>query len=100
MTHYANHSISIQDNADSAATIVGSITQAGLPIENEVMKDQTAGRAYPEQITIASQKPRMTFNSYDLPKLIDGLGLTGRLLQDGVSKPGLALYQAKYVFFF
>lgn len=96
MTHYANHSISIQDTADSSATIVGSLTQVGAPIENEVLKEQTGGRYYPEQITVASQKPRMTFNSFDLPKLIDGLGLTGRLLQDGVSKPGIALYQAKY----
>lgn len=96
MTHYANHSISIQDNADTSASIVGSITQTSLPIDNEVLKDQTGGRVYPEQITIASQKPRMTFNTFDLPKIIDGLGLIGRLLQDGSGKPGLALYQAKY----
>jgi hypothetical protein len=96
MTHYANHSISIQDDADSDASIVGSLTQVGAPIENEVLKDQTGGRVYPEQITIASQKPRMTFNTFDLPKVIDGLGLIGRLLQDGSGKPGIALYQAKY----
>lgn len=97
MTHYTNHSVVAQDTADSAAVVIGSITQTGLPIDQEVLKDQTGGRFYPEQLTIASQKPRMTFNSFDLPKVIDAFGLTGRLLQDAAGKPGLALVQQKHL---
>ena len=96
MTHYTNHSISVQDNADSAAIIIGSLINASAPIENEVQSNATGGRYYPEQITIASQKPKFTFSTYDLPKVIDALGLIGRTVQDGVGKPGVALYQAKY----
>lgn len=96
MTHYANHSFSVQDNADSAAVIIGSLSQVGSPLDHEVIKDPTGGRAYTEQVTIASVKPRFTGSSFDLPKIIDAFGLTGRLLQDAMSKPGIALYQAKY----
>lgn len=96
MTHYTNHSVVVQDTADSAAVVIGSLTQVSAPIDTEVLKDQTGGRFYPEQITIASVKPRLTFNTYDLPKAIDGFGLTGRLLQDAVSKPGIALIQQKH----
>lgn len=96
MTHYANHSISVQDNADSAAVIFGSLTQVSAPIDTEILKEQTGGKAYVDQMTVASIKPRITGSSFDLPKVIDAFGLSGRLLQDGVSKPGFALYQAKY----
>lgn len=96
MSHYTNHSISIQDDADVAAVIVGSLLNASAPIENEVQSNATAGRYYPEQISVVSQKPRFTYGTYDLPKVIDALGLVGDLVQDGVSKPGIALYRAKY----
>jgi hypothetical protein len=96
MTHYTNHSISVQDNADSAAVIIGSLVNCSAPIDQEVQANATAGRFYPEQITIASQKPRMTFSTYDLPKVLTAFGLVGRRITDGASKPGIALYQAQY----
>ena len=96
MTHYANHSISVQDNADSAPVIIGSIVNESAPIDQEVVSAATGGRSYPEQISVVSQKPRFTFGTHDLPKVIDAFGLTGRRVTDGVSKPGIALYQAKY----
>lgn len=96
MAHYANHSISIQDTADSSATIVGSLTQVSAPIDQEVVKDETAGIAYVDQISVVSQKPRFTFNTFDLPKVIGKLGLTGFAAVEDVGKPGIALYQAQY----
>ena len=97
MTHYTNHSVSIQDTTDVSAVIVGSLTSASAPIEQEVQSNATAGRFYPEQISVVSQKPKIGFSSYDLPKVIDALGVTGRLLTEAVgTKPGIALYQAKY----
>lgn len=96
MTHYANHSIVVQDTADSAAVVIGSVTQVNVPVDNEILKDQTGGTAYVEQVSVVGQKPKATFNSYDLPKVINAFGLTGRLLTEGASKPGFAIYQAKY----
>lgn len=96
MAHYANHSISTQDDADSAATIIGSLTQVSAPIDQEVVKDETAGSAYVDQISIVSQKPRCTFSTFDLPKVITKLGFGGFAAVEGVGKPGFALYQAQY----
>lgn len=96
MTHYTNHSVVVQDDADSSAVVIGSVTSAGLPIDHEVLKDETAGQSYPEQISVVGQKPRMNFNSFDLPKVIDAFGLLGRKLTEGSGKPGLALTQALY----
>lgn len=96
MTHYASHSVVIQDTADSSSVVVGSLVNESLPIDQEVVATATAGRAYPEQITVNSIKPRMMFTSLDIPKVITAFGLTGRKLTEGVSKPGLAMIQAKY----
>lgn len=96
MTHYTNHSIGVQDNADSAAVIIGSLLNVTTPIDHEVQTNQTGGRFYPEQITVASQKPRLTYGSYDLPKVLDAFGLIGRRITGGTGKVGVALYQAKY----
>lgn len=97
MSHYTNHSISVQDTSDSAAVIVGSLVNASLPIDQEVQANATGGRYYPEQISVVSQKPRMSFTSYDIPKLVTAFGLIGRKLTEASgTKPGIALYQAKY----
>jgi hypothetical protein len=96
MTHYTNHSVVVQDNADSASVIIGSITQVNVPVDNEILKEQTAGTSFVEQVSVVGQKPKATFNSFDLPKVIDAFGLSGRLLTEGVSKPGLAIYQQKW----
>jgi hypothetical protein len=96
MTHYTNHSISVQDNADSAAVIIGSLINVSAPIDQEVQTTATAGRSYPEQVTIASQKPRLSFGSYDLPKVVTAFGLVGRRITGGSGKVGIAQHQAKY----
>lgn len=99
MAHYTNHSISIQDSADASATIVGSLTSVSAPIDNEVLKEETAGSAFVDQISVVSQKPRIAFNSFDLPKLISKLAVsnfTGFVATEDVGKPGIALYQALY----
>lgn len=96
MTHYCSHSVVIQDTADSSAVVVGSITNESLPIDQEVVANATAGRAYPEQITVNSVKPRMMFTSFDVPKLITAFGLAGRKLTEAVAKPGIAMVMAKY----
>lgn len=96
MTHYKNHSITVHDAGDVSATVFGSITQADLPIDSQVLKEATGGTAYPDQISVVSQKPRMSFSTFDLTKAIDGFGLVGRLITEDTGKPGLSLYQAKY----
>lgn len=96
MTHFTNHSVGVQDDADGSAVIIGSLTSVSAPIDQEVQTNATGGRFYPEQITVASQKPRLTFGSYDLPKVLTAFGLVGRRITGGVSKVGVALYQAKY----
>ncbi len=97
MSHYTSHSVVIQDTSDASPTIVGSLTNVSVPIDQEVLKDQTAGRAFLEQLSVVGQKPRATFSTFDLPKIISGLGLTGRLLVEATgTKPGLAVVQAQY----
>jgi hypothetical protein len=96
MTHYTNHSVGVQDNADSAAVIIGSLLSVSAPIDQEVQATATGGIAYPEQITIASQKPRLTYSTLDLPKVLTAFGLVGRRVTGGSGKVGVALYQAKY----
>ena len=96
MTHYKNHSIEIQDSADVSAVIVGSLSQVDLPIDSEVIKDETGGKSYPDQVSIVSQKPRMSFNTFDLPKVITAFGLAGRLLTKDTGKVGIGAYQAQY----
>lgn len=96
MSHYTNHSIVVQDDADASATVIGSLTSVSAPIDQEVLKEETAGQVYPEQISVVSQKPRATFNSFDLPKVIDAFGLLGRKVVEGTGKPGFAITQAKY----
>lgn len=96
MTHYKNHSIEIQDTADASATIIGSITQADLPIDSEVLREETGGSVYPDQLSVVSQKPRVTFTTYDLPKVIDAFGLVGRLMTEDTGKVGFQLYQSQY----
>jgi hypothetical protein len=96
MGHYKNHSITIQDTADSSAVVIGSLTQVSTPIDHEVIKDETGGKAYPDQISIVSQKPRVAFTSFDLPKIITAFGLNGRLLTAASPKLGFALHQAFY----
>lgn len=96
MTHYKNHSIEIQDSTDLSAVIVGSLSQVDLPIDSEVIKDETGGKSYPDQISIVSQKPRLTFSTFDVTKAITAFGLGGRLLTDGTGKVGIGMYQAQY----
>lgn len=96
MAHYKNHSIVVQDNADSASVIIGSLTQVSTPIDSEVLKEETGGKAYPDQISVVSQKPRCSFTTFDLPKVITAFGLNGRYVIDGVAKPGFAITQAQY----
>lgn len=96
MAHYKNHSIVVQDTADSSSTIIGSITQISTPIDQEVLKEETGGRAYVDQISVVSQKPRCTFSTFDLPKVIAGFGLNGRLVAEAAGKPGFAIMQAQY----
>jgi hypothetical protein len=96
MTHYTNHSIHVQDDADGSAIVIGSLISCDAPIENEIQSDATGGRFYPEQITVASQKPMINASTYDLPKVIDAFGVVGRKIIQGAAKPGVALSQAQY----
>lgn len=96
MAHYTNHSISIQDNADSSAVIIGSLTNVSAPNQQDIQYSETGGTYYPEHVSVASISPRSSFTSFDLPKLINKLGLIGATLTEGVGKPGFAIYQAKY----
>lgn len=96
MSHYTNYCIHVQDTADSAAIVIGSLISAGAPIENDVQTNAVGGKIYPEQITIASVKPRITASTYDLPKVVDAFGVVGRMIAQAESKPGVALVQAKY----
>lgn len=96
MSHYTNHSIQIQDNADASALTIGSLSQVDTPIENDVQYSETAGTYYPENVSIAAIKPSASFTSFDLPKLWAAFGLIGRSVVEGVGKVGFAIYQAKY----
>lgn len=96
MTHYKNHSIVVQDDADVSSVIIGSLTQVSVPIDSEVLKEETGGKAFVDQISIVSQKPRCSFTTFDLPKVITAFGLNGRYVVDGTAKPGFAVMQAQY----
>lgn len=96
MTHYKNHTVEVQDDADSSAVIISSLLDASAPIDQEVQSDSVAGTYYPEQISTVSQKPMFRFTTLDLPKVITAFGLIGRDVVSGSGKVGVAMYQAKY----
>lgn len=99
MTHYTNHTIEIQDTADGSATILGSLTNVSAPNDSDVQYSETGGRYYPEHVSVAAIMPKMSASSFDLPKVIDYLGLPGAMLVEALGPPvkvGLAIYQAKY----
>lgn len=96
MAHYTNYAIEIQDNADAAPLLVGSIGQANANIETNVDFSQTAGTFYSEQVSVTKQQAKFSFNSFNLPQIFGGFGLLGRSVTGGVSKVGVALYQALY----
>lgn len=96
MTHYKNHTVEIQDDADVSATIISSIPEASNVNDNTVQSDSVAGTYYPEQISTVGQRQMFRYSSFDLPKVIDAFGLIGRMVVSGSGKIGAALYQAKY----
>ena len=96
MSHYKNHTVEVQDNADGAAVIISSILDGGTNIEQDVQSDSVAGTYYPEQISTVAQKPMIRFTTLDIPKVITAFGLIGRDVVSGSGKIGLAMYQAKY----
>jgi len=96
MTHYKNHTVEVQDNADGSALIISSIPEASNPNEVDVQSDSVAGTIYPEQISTVGQKQMFRFSTFDIPKVIDAFGLIGRDVVSGSGKVGVALYQAKY----
>lgn len=96
MAHYKNHSIEVQDAADGAATIIGSLIDAAAPIEQDIQAETTAGTFYPEHVQTVSQKPSFRYSTYDLPKVIDKFGVTGVDITKDTGKVGVALYQALY----
>lgn len=96
MTHYTNYAFEIQDNADSSAVVIGSLSQVDAPIETDVQSSETGGTYYPENVSIAGIKPSASFTSSDLPKVWNALGLIGRSIVEGTGKVGFGLYQAKY----
>lgn len=96
MSHYTNHSIEIQDSADSTATILGSLSQISTPIDSDVQYSETAGTYYPEQVSVAALMPKFSATTFDLPTMIDYLGVPGLMVEEDVGKVGVAIYQAKY----
>ena len=96
MTHYCNHSVEIQDTADTTAVIVGSITQTSTPIDNDIQQSSTAGTFYPEHVSVASVNPRNTLTTMDIKKALTALGVSGANITEAVGKVGWAIYQAKY----
>jgi len=96
MTHYKNHTIEVQDAADSAAVIIGSLLDASVPIEQDVQSDSVAGTFYPQQIQVVNQKPAFRFNTLDIPKVVTAFGVTGRTVVSDTGKIGVAMYQAQY----
>lgn len=96
MTHYKNHTVEVQDDADGSAVIISSIPEASNVNDNTVQSDSVAGTHYPEQISTVGQKQMFRFSSFDLPKVIDAFGLIGRDIVSGSGKVGVAMYQAKY----
>jgi hypothetical protein len=96
MTHYKNHTVEVQDNADGAAVIISSIPEASQVNDITVQSDSVAGTYYPEQISTVAQKQMFRYSSFDIPKVIDAFGLIGRDVISGSGKIGVAQYQAKY----
>lgn len=96
MTHYKNHTVEVQDNADSAAVIISSIPEASQVNDITVQSDSVAGTYYPEQISTVAQKQMFRYSSFDIPKVVDAFGLIGRMVVSGSGKIGVAQYQALY----
>lgn len=96
MAHYKNHTIEVQDDGDSSAVIIGSLTEASAPIEQDVQSDSTAGTYYPQQVMVANQRPAFRFTTPDIPKTVAAFGTIGRDVVSGTGKIGVCMYQAKY----
>lgn len=96
MTHYKNHTIEVQDTGDVSPVIIGSITDASAPIEQDIQSDSTAGTYYPQQIQVVNQKPVFRFTTLDIPKVVTAFGLIGRDVTSAAGKIGVCMYQALY----
>jgi hypothetical protein len=86
------HSVNVHPDGASAV-LIGGITQMDADTGTDIMSEETAGSPYAQNATVMSQKPRLTFTSRDLKKVIDTFGFIG-LPIFGATNPGVELWTA------
>lgn len=84
------------DAISSAVLLGGMLRQTATPNLN-VMNDPVAGSPYPLFSAITDMDPRIVFETYDLPKALGNVGLTGLAISSAtLGRVGVELYELLY----
>jgi len=91
---YVGHSVSLRNDGDASAVIFGGITQMDIPLSTEITNEVTAGSYFARNTNIKSIKPKITFASRDVAKVLDNIPLLGKTI-DGDTNDGFCLWMSQ-----
>lgn len=91
---FSLHSLKIHPESASAV-IVRDLLSAQLQLAPNVVAEVTAANVTPDHVAMHGQQQRLTFDTYDVPGVLDAIGVTGLAITSGTN-PGAVLYAQKF----
>lgn len=91
---FSLHSLKIHPESASSV-IVRDLLSAQLQLAPEVVAEVTAAQTTPDHVAMRGQQQRLTFDTYDVPGVLDAIGVTGLAITSGTN-PGVVLYAQKF----
>lgn len=91
---YTLHTVKIHPDSASAV-IIRDLLSAQLQLAPNVVAEVTAANITPDHVAMHGQQQRLTFDTYDVPGVLDAIGVTG-LGITGATNPGVVLYLQKF----
>jgi hypothetical protein len=95
MARYKSHALKLHTDGMGSAVWLGGMLRTGNENQHQVVADPVAGSPYPLFAELTEIKNRFTFETFDLKRVLDTVGLNGLSLVSATN-PGLELYEVFY----
>lgn len=92
MTIRKGYGVSIKPSGAGSATLIGGVDTQEFQSNSTHLAQDTSGNRSPQSVSVSAVKPRITFGTYQIAKLLDLIGSRGVCL-NGTAAAGFEMYE-------
>jgi hypothetical protein len=92
MTIRKGYGVSIKPSGAGSATLIGGVDTQEFQSNTTHLAQDTTGNRSPQSVSVSAVKPRITFGTYQIAKLLDLIGSRGACL-NGTAAAGFEMYE-------